>query len=102
MLNQPAFAVEDEGLRDGVVFGAQISCEHVISRYADGVVDAEVADEATNRFRRRAPAIIYVQADDFEAARLILFLQAGELRHFLAARRAPRRPEVHDHDFALI
>ena len=39
-------------------------------------------------------------ADDLQALRLIFFVKGVELRHFLAARRAPRRPVIDHHHLA--
>lgn len=39
-------------------------------------------------------------ADDLQALRLVFFVEGIEFRHFLAARRAPRRPVVDHHHLA--
>ena len=61
----------------------------------NGVVNRKFADERSHGF-----GLVNGNPDKLQAAATVFLLQAHENRDFLAARRAPRRPEVDDEDFS--
>ena len=63
------------------------------------VVDAVFLEELLDPGGRVAAG---GQCDDLEFVAAEFFLQLGDLRHFLAAGRAPRGPEVYQNVFALV
>src|SRR5262245_57233871 len=102
MLNQTSVAAEHERLRDRVVFRSKVRREHIVGGQPYRVSDSIVRYEFAYVVRRRAAAIVDVHSDDFEASPTVLASQTRELRSFQSARRAPRRPKIHHHNFAAV
>jgi hypothetical protein len=89
-----ATAVDEEG--EGKSEHTSVASGEACVAYGCGVVELETHDEAAGE----RWIVIHGDADDLQALRSILALPCGEDGHFNLARRAPRSPEVEQHNFA--
>src|SRR5690606_37823988 len=85
-----AVAADQERLRDAR--GAERAGHALVGVVQDREADAVVLEEAAYGVLRAAP--VDAHADDAQPPRPVLLVQRLELGHLLAARRAPRRPDV--------
>src|SRR5277367_2024535 len=77
--------------------------DHPLVSQHDWVVDLELLDERRDRLEPVALDQVARNADYHQATRLVVFLvECDQFRNLLAARPAPRRPEINDHGMAAV
>lgn len=95
-LCDPAIAVEEE--RDGQSEHSSILFANLGVAHHDGVVHVELLRERSDWVW----AVVHRNADDLKSLGAVLVLHFNKMRNLLAARNAPRRPEIEKHDVAAV
>jgi hypothetical protein len=94
LLHEARLAIEHEGRRQGIHARKQLS--DFRRRHHDGIVDLVFGGKAFDVVGR---PFVFGHADDLKLI-AVLVLQRDQIGNLSAARAAPGRPEIHQHDFA--
>jgi hypothetical protein len=94
--NDRAFFIDDDGRRQAERrINAPILLLLIQQNRIMNVQRTRKIGNAVSRFS-------LIDADDDDVALAVGLIQALQVGHFCAARRAPRGPQIHDDDFAVI